>query len=353
MIEQRIWSFWLFDYPYPKSDDEIALLYRELAVMAAAGIPIIEGLDTLISETGRGKAKRVLSALKLHLESKDDIETLTIKYPKYYNKALLYILKNSEPGDEISRFLNNIADDLERRCNLKKRMLAAINYPLVVFLIAVIISLLLLTFVIPVFEEMFSSFGADLPGPTRLVILISEFVKTYGLAILLIAVVLFIILFRFKMLLFSLLSYVPLVGKTLKKISILQFTSYLSMLLSVKVPMKEAVKYAALAIDNPSFSEKIKNMGTQMTDGGSLREAMKQVSIFPSVLLQVVAAGERSDRLDHILSEVSKYFSKNVDTSLNALITFMFILLFILLVVIVGGMVIAMYLPIFSMAGAI
>lgn len=348
MIGQRIWFFWLFGYP--KRDDEIALLYRELAVMAAAGIPIIEGLDTLISESGRGKAKRILSALKLQLESKEDIEALTIKYPKYYNKALLYILKKSEPGDEISRFLNNVADELERRCNLKKRILAAINYPLVVFVIAVFISLLLLTFVIPVFEEMFSSFGAALPGPTRLVIFISEFIKTYGTVVLVIIAILFIILFRFKMLLFSLLSCVPFVRKTLKKIAILQFTSYLSILLGAKVQMKEAVKYAAFAIDNPSFSKKIKNMGTQMTDDGSLKEAMKQVSIFPSVLLQVVAVGERSDRLDYILSEVSKYFSKNIDTSLNALITFMYILLFILLVVIVGGMVIAMYLPIFSMA---
>lgn len=348
MIEQRIWFF-----GFPKRDDEIALLYRELAVMSAAGIPVIEGLDMLISESGRGKAKRVLSALKSLLETKDDIETLTIKYPKYYNRAFLYFLKKSEPGEGISRFLNNVADELVRRCSLKRRMLAAINYPLAVFLIAVIISLILLTFVIPVFEEMFTSFGAPLPGPTRFVISVSEFVNVYGLVVLVIIAVLLIILFRYKMLLFSLLSHIPFVGNTLNKIAVLQFTSYLSILLGVKVPMKEAVRYASFAVDNPSFSKKVKNMGMQMKDGGSLKEAMRQVSIFPSVLLQIVGVGERTDRLDYILSEVSKYFSINVDTSLNALITFMYIILFILLVVIVGGMVIAMYLPIFSMAGAI
>jgi type IV pilus assembly protein PilC len=348
MIDQEIRFF-----GFTKTGDEIALLYRELAVMAAAGIPIIEGLDTLISESSRGKAKKVLSALKLQLETKDDIETLIIKYPEYYNKAFLYILKNTKPGDEISRFLNNIADELERRYNLKKRMLAAIEYPLVVLSIAVIISLVLLIFVIPVFEDMFASFGSALPAPTQLVVLISDFVKTYILVILIIVAVIFVILFRFKRLLLSLLSHVPFVGKILRKISILQFAGYLSILLGVKVPIKEAVRYAALAIDNPSFSKEIKNMGMQMTDGGSLKEVMKQIPIFPSFMLQAVAVGEKAGRLDYILSEVSGYYSKDVDTSLNALIGSINILTIILLGLVVGGLVIAMYLPIFTMAGAV
>jgi type IV pilus assembly protein PilC len=319
MIDQKIWSsdfakteIRFFDFT--KTDDEITLLYRELAMMAVAGIPTIEGLDTLISESGHGKARRVLSALKLQLETKDDIETLIIKYPEYYNKAFLYILKNTEPGDELSRFLNNMADELERRSNLKKRMLAAIRYPLVVFCIAVIISLILFTFVIPVFEDLYASFGSALPVPTRFVVFISELVKTYILLILVIVAVIFVILFKFKRLLLSLLSRVPLVGKILEKIAMLQFTSYLSILLGIKVPIKEAVRYAALAIDNPSFSKEIENMGMQMTDGGSLKEVMKQIPIFPSLMLQVVAVGEKTGRLDHILSELSKYYSKDVDT---------------------------------------
>ena len=348
MIGQRILFF-----GFPKMDDEIALLYRELAVMVAAGIPIIEGLDTLISESSRGKAKRVLSALKYQLETKDDIETLTIRYPKYYNKALLYILKNREPSSEMSGFLNNIANELEKRSDLKKKMIAAINYPVAVFSIAVMISLVILIFVIPVFEDMFSSFGSALPGPTQFVIFISGVVKTYGFIILGIAIILFIILFKVKGFLSSILAHLPIFGRIIRKISILQFTRYLSILLGVKVPMKEAVQYAALAVDNPSFSKKIKKMGTKLIDGGSLKEAMKQVSIFPSVVLRVVAVGERTQTLDYILLEVSEYYSKNVNSSLNALITFMDILLFIFLGVVVGGMVIAMYLPIFQMAGAI
>lgn len=348
MLEQRIWFF-----GFPKRDDEIALLYRELAVMAAAGIPIIEGLDTLILESSRGKAKRVLSALKAQLETKEDIETLSLKYPKYYNRALIYILKNREPSNEISSFLNNIADEFEKRCDLKRRMFAAINYPLVVFGIAVMISLVLLIYVIPVFEDMFSSFGSALPKPTQLVIFISGLVKTYGFVILGILVILFIILFRSKALLFSLLAHVPVFRKIFQKISILQFTRYLSILLGINVPMKQAVQYAALAIDNPSFSKKIRNMGTQMLDGGSLKEAMKQVSLFSPVVLRVVAVGEKTQRLDYVLSEVSEYYSKNVNTSLNTLLTLADILLFILLGLVVGGMVIAMYLPMFQMAGVI
>ena len=207
----------------------------------------------------------------------------------------------------MSGFLNNIANELEKRSDLKKKMIAAINYPVAVFAIAVMISLVILIFVIPVFEDMFSSFGSALPGPTQFVISISGLVKNYGFIILGIALIFFIILFKFKTVLSSILAHLPIFGRIIRKISILQFTRYLSILLGVKVPMKEAVQYAALAVDNPSFSKKIKKMGIKLIDGGSLKEAMKQVSIFPSVVLRVVAVGERTQSLDYILLEVSEY----------------------------------------------
>ena len=351
MNSQRMWLFGLS--LYPKKEDEIALLFRELSVMAAAGIPVTEGLDTLISESSEGKAKQVLTALKHQLESKDDIETIKIKYPKYYNSTFLYILRNSEPGKDISLFLNTAADELERRFNLKKRIHAAVAYPVVVFIIAVIISVILLTFVIPVFKDMFSSFGSALPVPTRIVVSISEFMTGNGIFVLGAVIILIFIVLKFKRLLFSLLSFLPFVKNILTKISAIQFLSYLSILLRLKITAKEAVKYAALAIDNPTFAKKTGDMEPLLAKGGSLTEAMKQVSIFPPMVVQVVSVMEKTGEWDFILPKVSEYYSRDIEISLDTMMSAMDILFIFLLGIVIGGMVVAMYLPIFTMAGAI
>lgn len=338
---------------FSKCDGEMALLYRELAVMLAADIPVVEALKTLIDESTSGKPKRVLSSLKTQLQSEGRIEEADIRYPKYYNKALLYILKNNRKSNEISRFLNNIADELLKRSELKKRVLAAFYYPLIVFTMAVIISTVLCIFVIPVFEDMFSSFGTSLPAPTQLVFSVSNLIGSYGPIILAGLVLLIFIVYKCRRYIGIPFSRLPMFNAVIKKISLLQFTRYLSMLLDIKVPLKEAVQYSALSVENLFFSKKIKNMAEKMTGDKTLNEAMKASSIFPATILRVVTVGEKTDKLDYILSEVSGYYSEDVHVALNTAISILDILLFMLLGFVVGGMVIAMYLPIFQMAGAI
>ncbi len=338
---------------FSKCDGEIALLYRELAVMLAAEIPVVEALEILIDESCSGKARRVLSSLKSQLQSEGSIEEAVIRYPKYYNKAFLYVLKNNRKSREISRFLNNIADELVKKSELKKRVLAAFYYPLIVFAMAVLISIILCIYVIPVFQEMFSSFGSSLPPLTQLVFSVSSIITGYGFFILAGLVLLILIVYKYRRYIEIPLSNLPVFNVVFKKISLLQFTRYLSILLDIKVPVKEAVQYSALAVDNMLFSKKIRNMAGKITGETTLSEVMRASSIFPATIMRVVVVGEKTEKLDYILSEVSDYYSEDVHVALNTVISILDILLFIMLGVVVGGMVISMYLPIFQMAGVV
>ena len=330
--------------------NKICLLYRQLAMMRASGIPVSEALDTLINQTQARGTNRILSALKEKVET-DSIAGRPRRYPKYYNEALVHVLKTEKQGKTAAAFLYAFADELERSEVLKKRIMSSFTYPVVIFVITILLSMFLFIFVIPVFEDIFSSLGGSLPPATRLFIDFSHFVSQHAVIVFAMVAIIFMILIWLRKFLYMPLPFIPVVRTISKKIAIMQFTKQLSLLLPIQMPFKDVIKYAAMAIDNTGFKQKLSRMADGIIDVNQLKEAMQETKVFPDIVLLAVDSGRKANALETVFGEVARYYEKETEVSLSGLLMVVDTLALLLVGCIVGLIVIAMYQPIFSLAG--
>ncbi|MCD4743506.1 MAG: type II secretion system F family protein [Desulfobacteraceae bacterium] len=342
-----------FQFPGASLKEKISLQYRQLAFLISTDLSVVEGLAMLIEQCKDRRTLRVLMALKRALVTEHYDTDTPVAFPSYYNHALVFILKQENHNEKIAAFLHEIADKLDDSSEITKRALSAMTYPFMLFIMAIMITSVLLIFVIPVFEEMFFSFGSSLPMPTQIILSISKALlinKHFFLAGIIIIVIVCCKLKRFFLTLFT---YIPLAGSILKNISLLQFTQYLAVMLKIKTPLRQAVLYSAFAVDNPIFANKFKNMTDSLDKNMNLSDAMKETGVFPNILTQVAALSEKSQSLDKILKHISKYYEKLINSSLYNLTIIYNITTILVIGFIVGFLVIAMYLPIFTMAGGL
>ncbi len=347
-------ELWLLRKSLGRKDENFSMAFRQLGLMMGAGVPTQEALDTIITETGDKSTKRILTALK------DDLSTTASREKKdpakntaYDNQALVYILKQEGSRTNAAELLYSIADELEKRAKVKRQLLSAMIYPTITISIALMLLLVILTFVVPVFEQMYLDFGKDLPAPTLFVINISTLVQDHVGVIITAVLLIALFVVKQKKLILSLAAYLPVFGDPLKSISILQFTRYLSVMLKFDIPLSEAIFFAATAVDNIFFSNKTKQMGNTVSQTAQLKAAMEKTQLFPRPVLQAVAAGEKAGALDTVFAQVAKYYEKTSAFSINTMVSAIDIFIIVFLGGTIGGMVVAMYLPIFRMAGAI
>jgi type IV pilus assembly protein PilC len=342
------------------SEKDITLFTRQLATMMKAGVPLLQAFDIV----GKGHANPAVG--KLLLDVKTEVETGSAlhqafrKYPLYFDALFCNLVGAGEAAGILDSLLDRLATYKEKILAIKSKIKAALFYPVSIIVVAFIITAVIMIFVIPAFKDLFQNFGADLPAPTLFVMAVSDFFVHYWWAI-------FIgggggIWFFFytwkrsiKMQAFMdrLILKVPVFGDLVRKATIARWTRTLSTMFAAGVPLVEALDSVGGASGNYVYTQATRKIQQEVSTGTSLTVAMQNSNVFPSMVIQMVAIGEESGALDGMLGKVADFFEAEVDDAVDALSSLMEPMIMVVLGTLIGGMVIAMYLPIFKMGQAV
>jgi type IV pilus assembly protein PilC len=340
-------------------EKDLVIFTRQFATMIDAGLPLVQCLEILANQQDNASFKGVLLKVKGDVEAGSTFADALRKHPRVYNDLYCNLVAAGEAGGILDTILNRLAGYIEKTMNLKKKVKGAMVYPAVVLSIALIIVAGLLLFVIPVFQKMFADMGGTLPAFTQVVISLSEIMRRYFLivaAILVGAVIAFIRWFRTqkgRAIVDDLLLRLPVVGPLIKKVAIAKFTRTLSTMLSSGVPIMEGLDIVARTSGNKTIEKAILKTKASIGEGKTIAEPLGESKIFPSMVVQMISVGESTGALDSMLSKIADFYDDEVDAAVAALTALLEPAMMVFLGTAVGGLVIAMYLPIFKMASVI
>lgn len=339
---------------------DIAVFSRQLATMMGAGVPLVQGLDIV----GRGHENP--SMQKLVLDIKTDVEGGTNlsealgKHPRYFNELFCNLVEAGESAGVLDTLLDKLATYLEKTESIKKKIKKALFYPAAVLVVAFAVTAILLYFVVPQFESLFRGFGADLPVFTQFVLKLSYFVQDYGVYMLIGLVAAIVLFVEAKKRYPSIVHFldrmalkIPVIGVILHKAAIARYARTLSTMFAAGVPLVEALESVAGATGNIVYQEAVLEMREQVASGQQLQVAMKLTNLFPNMVIQMTAIGEESGSLDSMLAKVADFFEEEVDNMIDSLSSLLEPMIMVVLGILVGGLVVAMYLPIFQMGSVI
>ena len=339
---------------------DIAVLSRQLATMLEAGVPLVQAFEII----GRGhenpKMQELVFAIKTDIEAGSSLAEALARHPLHFDDLYVNLVRAGEHAGVLDSLLDKIATYKEKTESLKGKIKKALFYPTAVLVVAVLVTILLLVFVVPQFESMFQSFGADLPAFTRLVIDMSRFMQDWWWAVLL-GIAGVVIGFRelhkrsprFRRGFDRVMLRLPIVGPILRKAAIARYARTLATMFAAGVPLVEALQSVAGATGNAEYAEAVLQMREAVATGQQLQLAMRQTGLFPHMVVQMVAIGEEAGSLDEMLSKVADFYEEEVDNAVDALSSLLEPIIMVVLGVLVGGLVVAMYLPIFKMASTI
>ena len=335
---------------------DIAIFTRQLATMMKAGVPLLQAFDIV----GRGNANT--SVTKLLNDIRTDVETGTSlsgafrKYPMYFDNLYCNLVEAGEAAGILEALLDRLATYMEKTEGIKSKIKSALMYPISVVIVAFVVVTIIMIFVIPAFKEVFSSFGADLPAPTLLVMGISEFFVKYwwlifgGLGA---GAFFFMQAWRrsekMQMFMDRLLLKIPVFGPLIEKSCIARWTRTLSTMFAAGVPLVEALDSVGGAAGNSVFSVATEKIQQEVSTGTSLTVAMTNANVFPSMVLQMCAIGEESGSIDHMLGKAADFYEMEVDDMVAGLSSLMEPIIIVFLGTLIGGIVVSMYLPIFKL----
>jgi type IV pilus assembly protein PilC len=342
------------------TDKDITVFTRQLAVMMKAGVPLLQAFDIV----GRGHANPAVG--KLLLDIKTDVETGSSlgqafrKYPNYFDALFCNLVSAGEAAGILDTLLERLATYKEKILAIKGKIKSALFYPISIIVVALVVTAVIMIFVIPVFKDLFKSFGADLPGPTLFVMAISDFFTGNwwwlfpgiggGIWFFFYTWKRSVTMQRFMD---RLALRVPVFGDVIRKAAIARWCRTLSTMFAAGVPLVEALDSVAGAAGNYVYYEGTKKIQAEVSSGTSLTVAMTNSGVFPSMVLQMTAIGEESGALDAMLSKVADFFEQEVDEAVESLSSLMEPMIMVVLGGLIGGIVVAMYLPIFKMGQAI
>jgi type IV pilus assembly protein PilC len=342
------------------TDKDISLFTRQLATMMKSGVPLLQSFDIV----GRGHSNPAVG--KLLLDIKADVETGSSlsqafrKFPLYFDTLYCNLVAAGEQAGILDTLLDRLATYKEKILAIKSKIKSALFYPIAVIVVAFIITAVIMIFVIPAFKDVFKSFGADLPAPTLLVIAISDFFVAYWWAIFgIIGGGLYAFLESWKrsekiqMAMDRLLLRVPVFGDIVRKSVIARWTRTLSTMFAAGVPLVESLESVGGAAGNYVYKAATRQIQSEVSTGTSLTTAMQNVNLFPNMVTQMVAIGEESGALDSMLSKVADFFEQEVDDAVEAMSSLMEPMIMVVLGTLIGGMVVAMYLPIFKLGSVV
>jgi type IV pilus assembly protein PilC len=342
------------------SDKDLTLFTRQLATMMKAGVPLLQSFDIV------GKGHSNPSVSKLIMDLRADIETGTSlnnafrKYPLYFDPLFCNLVGAGEQAGILEDLLTRLAIYKEKTLAIKSKIKSALMYPVSILAIAFIVTAVIMIWVVPAFKSVFQSFGADLPAPTLVVMAISEFFVSWWYVIfggLFAAIYFFFQAWRrslkMQQTMDRLLLRAPIFGPVIRKATIARWTRTLSTMFAAGVPLVEALDSVGGAAGNAVYLEATKKIQTEVSTGTSLTTAMVSANVFPNLVTQMVSIGEESGSLDAMLGKVADFFEEEVDEAVAALSSLMEPLIMVILGVLIGGLVIAMYLPIFKLGSVV
>jgi len=339
---------------------DIAVFSRQLATMLKAGIPLVQAVNIIGKGHQNPSMQLMLLSIKTNLENGDTLAESLKKNPLYFDELFCNLVEAGESAGVLETLLDKIATYKEKTESMKKKIKKALTYPSAVIIVAFIVTSILLLFVVPVFEDLFKSFGADLPIFTRLIVDMSKTLKEVWwliLGIIIVAIYIFIYFKRrsqnFNRFLDKTLLKVPVIGTILNKSAIARFSRTLSTLSAAGIPLVNALGSVSGACGNIIYSEAVLKMREEVATGQRLQFAMLQTMLFPHMVQQMIAIGEESGSMDAMLAKVADFYEEEVDNLVDNLSSLMEPMIMVILGILIGGLVVAMYLPIFKMGAAI
>ncbi len=342
------------------TSEDIALFARQLAVMLQAGIPMVQCFDIIGNGHDKPSMQKLVLAIKGDVEAGTSLHEALAKHPLYFDDLFVNLVEAGEHAGALETLLDKVATYKEKTEALKKKIKKALFYPAAVLAVAVIVSIILLIFVIPQFETLFKGFGADLPAFTQMVINLSRFVQDQGWWMLIVAGVGVYVFFYFKKrsrpmrrALDRMLLKAPVVGPIMVKASIARYARTLSTMFAAGVPLVEALTSVAGATGNIVYEEATLRIRDEVSTGQRLQRCMEATGLFPNMVIQMIAVGEESGSLDQMASKVADFYEADVDAAVDGMSSLLEPIIMAILGVLVGGLVVAMYLPIFKLGAVV
>lgn len=338
------------------TEKDISIFTRQLATMMRSGVPLLQAFDIVGKGHGNPSVGRLMTEVKADVESGSSLSQAFSKHPKYFDLLYVNLIRAGEQAGILDAILDRLASYKEKILAIKSKIKSALFYPTSIIVVAFVITAIIMLFVIPAFKELFSSFGADLPAPTLLVIAMSDFFVAYWYAIFGILIggitgFLFA-LRRSKKIQFAmdrLFLRIPVFGEIIRKATMARWTRTLATMFAAGVPLVEALDSVAGAAGNQVYFLATKKIQQEISTGTSLTVAMQNSGVFPSMVLQMTAIGEEAGSLDAMLSKIADFYEQEVDDAVAALSSLMEPMIMVVLGTLIGGLVIAMYLPIFKL----
>ena len=339
------------------STKDIAIFSRQLATMLKSGVPLVTAFQIISGGIKNPRLQTVIDKIRADVESGSSLHEALGQFPVQFDELYTNLIKAGESAGVLDTILDDIATHKERIESIKGKIRKALYYPAAVITVAVIVSSILLIFVIPQFETIFQSFGADLPAFTKMVVGASRFMTAYGIYMLLIfvaTVVAFIMTKKrskkFAHFLDRISLRIPIVGHILEQAAIARFCRTLAITFAAGVPLVDALKIVSGATGNRVFDQAAISIREDVAVGHQLQLAMQQTNIFPNMVIQMAAIGEEAGSLDEMLIKVAEAYEEEVSNAVDALSSLLEPIIIVFVGIVVGTMVIAMYLPIFKMA---
>ena len=340
--------------------DDIAVFSRQLATMLSAGIPLVQAFDIVGAGHEKPAMQKLILDIKADIEGGTSLHESLAKRPLYFDDLYVNLVEAGEQAGALESLLDKIATYKEKTEALKKKVKKALFYPTAVLVVAIVVTVILLIFVIPQFESLFKGFGAELPAFTQMVINLSKFIQAKGIFIAIVLGGAGYAFVYFKKRSRKMREYldrvtlkVPIIGPIMNKAAIARYARTLATMFAAGVPLVEALESVAGACGNIVYENAVMQMKDEVATGQRLQRAMENVDLFPNMVIQMIAVGEEAGALDEMSGKVATFYEAEVDNAVDAMSSLLEPLIMAILGVLVGGLVIAMYLPIFKLGAVV
>jgi len=338
---------------------DIVIFTRQMSTMIDAGLPLVQCLEILEKQQANPTFKKVLGEIRIDVESGSTLADSMRKHPKVFDKLFTNMIEAGETGGILDTILSRLAVFMEKAMALKKKIKGAMTYPTICLSISILILAIILIFVVPVFKTMFEDFGSSLPVPTQIIVNLSEFFKSNSLSVI---IVLILLGYVYKKIYSTEKGQVffdraflrlPVVGILIRKVAVAKFTRTLSTMLQSGVPILEALQVVARTAGNKIIERAVFRVGDAIAEGRPIAEPLEESGVFPNMVVQMINVGESVGALDSMLEKIADFYDEEVDQAVENLTAMIEPFMMVFLGGMIGAMVVAMYLPIFKIAGVV
>jgi len=338
---------------------DVVIFSRQFSTMISAGLPLIQCLDILASQEQNKAFARIIRNIKEDIEGGSTLTDALKKYPKVFDDLFINMIAAGEAGGILDTILNRLATYLEKAMKLKRKVKGAMTYPAVVLFVSIAVITLLLVKVVPVFQGIFSGMGRELPFLTQFLIDLSNFITNNALYIVGAMIVAIVALVKFyqtdqgRSLFDRMILKPPVIGPLMRKVAIAKFTRTLSTMISSGVPILDGLEIVSRTAGNKIVEKALMETRKNISEGKTIAEPLAATSVFPPMVVQMIAVGEATGSLDSMLTKIADFYDDEVETAVNAMTSMLEPMLMVFLGGVVGGMIVAMYLPIFQIGSIV